>query len=134
VALATLAGCATPVVTPEPLFFPTVEPAPPGGVVSTALLDAALLYESGCLWLVSDGVSYLPLWPDGASAEWADEHWIIRYNSTPVAVSGTNVRIAGGEIGIGGVAASRQANDIVGEAIPAHCDNGHFWIAGSLSP
>lgn len=119
---ALLAGCGS-----------ETEPAAPGFPLpvqqeemdSADALISGRLKESrdGCIELVAEGESYLPIWPAGYSVARRDGQLVI------VDGGGEDVAAIGDLVDLGGGEIERElAEESAGDSLSDQCEIGHYWL------
>lgn len=117
---------------PADVYLPMydLDRAAPGespGPVSrpTALLEGILIEDDGCLWVETDGVRSLMLWPVGSAAEVRDGRIVVRSDGNE-AIADTAITGGGGEYGPDLYWFVVQ---LIGEEVPAACRaSGSYWL------
>ena len=121
---------------PEDIFFPRLTGAPPH--YPAAAIEGTFVDDEGCLGLKNIYLSaefappspravVLLLWPEGSTATHTAGGGL-RVDAPDLPVASTGQRLF-----VGGMFASRaDAEQQVGEPIPADCRVGLYWVATSL--
>jgi len=112
---------------PLGIFFPRHSGS---GQFPTALLRGELRLEEGCLWIHTERIRYLAVWPrDAVPRRRADGTILVEGREGKLfAEQGGTLSVAGGEI-IG----LRQFADVAGEEPPSGCRSGSFWYVAEIA-